>query len=207
MCICKICGTEFVANPRWHHKEGICGEDCRLKQRRIIKARYKKTDRGKEAYKRWCNNPIKKEIDKKYMQTDHAKKLSVIRSLRNLKSNPYLMEKKRERDIAYGKTEKGREVNRISRRKYSHTEKGKQSRIQSKYRRRSSVSGKLDWVAWNEKLKRLGGKCQICGTVENITIDHIRPLSKGGTNHIDNLQPLCHNCNSRKNNKIIENAA
>ena len=43
-----------------------------------------------------------------------------------------------------------------------------------------------------------GAICAHCGVTENLTIDHIIPLAKGGTNDLDNLQPLCKSCNSSK---------
>jgi hypothetical protein len=44
--------------------------------------------------------------------------------------------------------------------------------------------------------------CLHCGTPENLTVDHIIPLSRGGTNDFGNLQTLCKPCNSRKKNKM-----
>ena len=40
--------------------------------------------------------------------------------------------------------------------------------------------------------------CAACGTAQNLTIDHIIPLAKGGKNTLDNLQMLCESCNTEK---------
>lgn len=47
-------------------------------------------------------------------------------------------------------------------------------------------------------LKRDNYTCQKCGSIENLTIDHIKPLSKGGNNDLENLQTLCLECNQKK---------
>lgn len=43
-----------------------------------------------------------------------------------------------------------------------------------------------------------GAVCAWCGTPDRLTVDHINPLARGGSNDADNLQVLCHSCNSLK---------
>ncbi|MFN3361388.1 MAG: HNH endonuclease [Pseudanabaenaceae cyanobacterium] len=49
--------------------------------------------------------------------------------------------------------------------------------------------------------QRDGYRCCSCGSTQNLTIDHIIPLAKGGTNDSSNLQTLCRSCNCRKNGR------
>jgi hypothetical protein len=44
---------------------------------------------------------------------------------------------------------------------------------------------------------RDGSKCTECGTSDDLTIDHIRPLVYGGTHNESNLRVLCRSCNSK----------
>lgn len=45
---------------------------------------------------------------------------------------------------------------------------------------------------------RDGRKCLRCGSPDDLSIDHVVPLAKLGTNDPDNLQTLCKRCNSIK---------
>lgn len=49
--------------------------------------------------------------------------------------------------------------------------------------------------------KRDGYKCKICGSIKNLSIDHIVSVLNGGSNEYSNLQTLCRRCNSSKGGK------
>ena len=46
------------------------------------------------------------------------------------------------------------------------------------------------------------GKCTKCGSSEDIELDHIIPLAKGGSNNKNNIQLLCAPCNRSKGSKV-----
>ena len=54
-----------------------------------------------------------------------------------------------------------------------------------------------------ELLPRQSFRCVICNKVGTDHIDHRIPLSRGGSNDIDNLQALCAACNIEKSDKLV----
>ena len=46
--------------------------------------------------------------------------------------------------------------------------------------------------------------CQTLFPIRNLTIDHVVARSRGGSDHLDNLQLLCGACNSTKGAKTQE---
>jgi 5-methylcytosine-specific restriction protein A len=43
-------------------------------------------------------------------------------------------------------------------------------------------------------------RCRDCGVDHDLTIDHVIPVSKGGTNEVKNLRTLCAPCNHYRGN-------
>jgi 5-methylcytosine-specific restriction endonuclease McrA len=46
--------------------------------------------------------------------------------------------------------------------------------------------------------------CTYCGATENITVDHVIPLSRGGKHEAANLTAACYSCNSSKGAKLLD---
>lgn len=67
---------------------------------------------------------------------------------------------------------------------------------------RSEFSTKRENIK-NNLISLYGNQCMQCGKTNNLQVDHIYPLCKGGTNHESNLQLLCKTCNLRKGIKGI----
>jgi hypothetical protein len=63
--------------------------------------------------------------------------------------------------------------------------------------------GKFTFQQWVNLCNKYNNVCLACGQKKPLTVDHIIPLSIGGENGIDNIQPLCGTCNRSKATKVI----
>ena len=68
----------------------------------------------------------------------------------------------------------------------------------------------MNWIRQDKRLAiylRDGMACAYCGdSVENgarLSLDHLKPYSKGGNNHETNLVTCCTRCNSARGNRSV----
>ncbi len=69
--------------------------------------------------------------------------------------------------------------------------------------RRRRAPGRFTPAQWIALCQRQLWRCALCGKRRDLTVDHITPLVRGGSNFISNIQGLCSRCNSRKRDKLM----
>lgn len=138
-------------------------------------------DAGKrrDAKAKWrMNNPEKqKASEAKYREINREK---IAKSQRDYRiSNP--------------------EARRVAQRRWRQNNKSSVCDAQRRYRKRKlGAKGSHTLLEANQLLEHQGGVCANCGSGQNMELDHIVPLSKGGGDDISNLQWLCRSCNRGK---------
>lgn len=71
-----------------------------------------------------------------------------------------------------------------------------------------NINGKIKRKAYSQSTRKIiynraGGRCELCGRkllLEDATLDHVIPLSKGGIDDVNNLACVCFEDNQFKNN-------
>ncbi len=117
----------------------------------------------------------------------------------------------RERNPDYGPEydRRYREEHREEKRQYErayyalkpHKERAKKHRRRSRVR---NAEGSFTAEQFNQLCQQYGGVCLRCHKKKKLTPDHVIPLAKGGTNWIENIQPLCARCNSIKGTRTTD---
>jgi 5-methylcytosine-specific restriction endonuclease McrA len=124
--------------------------------------------------------------------------------------------KKRHKDVVDAGHARYREANHERLREYhkqwrdAHIERVREILSASNHRRRTRLKGSGGSHTpeeWKELKEFYKYTCLMCGRIEpaiKLTKDHVIPISRGGTNDIANLQPLCRSCNTRKLARYID---
>jgi 5-methylcytosine-specific restriction endonuclease McrA len=161
----------------------------------------------KLAYTTLFYEPFYPEKIKAKRKNDWAKKTSEERQLANKNVRIWHQEHpEKTNDWHYGWEKKNPEKRMCAVKKYRSSPRGIMAgrRKAKKHMHLIRAGGPLDLVLFYQKCEQLGWHCQLCGKIldeSTTTIDHVIPVSKGGTNVIENLQPLCRNCNAKKGNR------
>lgn len=82
----------------------------------------------------------------------------------------------------------------------------RRARYERERRARKVVAGgSYTLEEWSDLCATYGFMCLACERNDvQLTVDHVVPLSKGGANGVENLQPLCGSCNSSKRDRVID---
>jgi 5-methylcytosine-specific restriction endonuclease McrA len=90
----------------------------------------------------------------------------------------------------------------------NNPEKVRQAKTNNLRKRRAArhaSRGNFTVEEFRELCKRYGNKCLACDdTKATLEADHVVPLTKGGSDEISNIQPLCGSCNRKKFVNIID---
>lgn len=187
-------------------KNGSCHE-CSLQIRR---ARYqeeyqKRKEEIKARSKKWRIDNIDRARDydrKMYLSKRDAE-------LVRMKERYY---KNREADIdrkrkAY--RENAEENREKQRKRYAENKDYFKPYIKARKARIRSSIGSFSAAQVRKMLEDQGCKCIYCkcDISKNYHVDHIVPVSKGGSSFIENIQLLCQTCNLRKRAKMPEDYA
>jgi len=70
--------------------------------------------------------------------------------------------------------------------------------------RRNNAEGSHSEKEWRELKEKYNNRCAKCKENKKLTRDHIKPLIKGGSDYIINIQPLCRECNSSKGVNMVK---
>lgn len=122
----------------------------------------------------------------------YCKECENIRSLNNKQSTGYYsrpeVRKKRNEDSSLCK-----------RAKYTFDEEYRLAEIiRCHERRQISTVNSLTPTEWLEAIEAFDKTCAYCGSIHNLTMDHVIAVSNGGTAHKSNIIPACSSCNSSK---------
>lgn len=206
--ICTKCGEEKDHSAFWKHKTTADGlrpdcKDCVNARRRERRRRNQERDEPKvKRTEKYCSDcSTTKPISEFYRDEASPDKHNYICKSCQAKRQKDWRERNREQ-IRERKREYYEENKEWIKEyvKEWRRENGKGTEYWQKRRAWKLNAPKSDLTdeQWEEVLDAYDHSCAYCSSTEDITQDHLIPLSRGGSHTITNVIPACRSCNARK---------
>lgn len=206
---CTKCGKSFPATAQYFHnnrkklrpdcKQCACARALVWHEANREKAnkgrvarRLANADQERETKRTWAraNKAWTREYNKRY-RLEHLEKISQ-RVKRWIHDNPERYAAARRRWVA-------RNIEKVN--------KSKLISIERRRAVKALVSSDLTVAEWGNIVEVYGHRCAYCGArFDNLQIEHVIPISRGGGHTASNVVPACQKCNLKKSYRTPEEA-
>jgi len=150
-----------------------------------------------------ANLPHRVKARKKYQQ-EHKEQISEYKQRWTASNGERVAGSKR----AYYERNREEIIFRSKKWADGNAEKVKIAKANNRRKRRASKnasSGQFTVEEFDALCSVYGYACLSCGATDRVLeADHVVPLTKGGSDEISNIQPLCGECNRRKFTAVID---
>jgi 5-methylcytosine-specific restriction endonuclease McrA len=207
---CKQCAREYAR--QWRSKPENKDSQLRWGREGYARNPEKNLERGRRWRKEnpdkaleisrrgYANNPLQRIANTIRWRRNHPEQYKQAEKAR-YQADP---DKFRARSKAWrdSNLEKSRETDKQWR-------KNNPDKVVAKTHRRNARKlqngGSYTAAEWRHLCKQYNNRCLACGRSDvKLTVDHVVPLHLGGSNSIENIQPLCGSCNSSKGTRAID---
>lgn len=161
---------------------------------------------------RQCRS-CERETSINYYRANRDERLQKMKAWKDAR-RPELREQRRKRYHADPETErashrkwlkKNRERTRVYARSHNRKPEVRARRAEvqrARFHRSRGAPGVFTTADIARLRKSQHDRCYYCGKKQKLTVDHIVPLSRGGSNSPDNIVLACRSCNSSKNDRL-----